>query len=194
MEGAHMTRLRELLSDKPKLAAYVAVAVTAMATATMAYDKIDKVSRMMGGELLTMTQATKMEARANDTIREMARFAVGLKDAGQISDAAAFGDKLREVSSELHSVHYPMPEGKSDRSPDPLAVYADQLQAKGVQLQKAIWALNVWEFLAADGKLDDAEQQRDKVIDILMEIDGADAAGLASESFTWKEVAFSPNP
>ncbi len=190
-----MTRLRELISDKPLLAAYVAVAVTAMTTAPFAYDKIDKVSRMMDGELVTVTQAVKMEARANDAVREMARFAVGLADAGQIADVAAFRDRLREVSSELHSVHYPLPEGKSDRSPDPLAVYAEQLQAKGTQLQKAIWALNVWEFFAADGKLDDAKQQREKLLDILLEGNGASAAGLEFKfDESRMEVAFSSNP
>lgn len=189
-----MTRLRELLSDKPLLAAYVAVAVTAMATGTLAFDKIDKVARMMDGELVTVSQAVKMDGRANEAVKTMTSLVVGLTDAGQINDVAALRDRLREVSSELHSIHYPLPEGKSGRSPDPLAVYADQLQAKGIQLQNAIWALNVWEFLAADGKLDAAEKQRDKLLDILTKVDGAAASGRASETFTWQEVAFSPNP
>jgi hypothetical protein len=194
MEGAHMTRLRELLSDKPKLAAYVAVAVTAMATATMAFDKIDKAARMLDGELVTVSQAVKMDGRANEAVQKMTSFVVGLTDAGQVQDAAAFRERVQKVSDELHSVHYPRPEGKSGRAADPLAVYADQLQAKGVQLQNAIWMLKTWEVSVAAGRSADAEEQRDKVIDILMKVDGAAAAGLASESFTWKEVAFSPNP
>jgi hypothetical protein len=194
MEGAYMTRLRELLSDKPLLAAYVAVAVTAMATGTLAFDKIDKVARMMDGELVTVTQAVKMDARANDAVQEMTRFVVGLKNAGQIEDAVAFREKVQDVSHDLHSVHYPKTEGKSGRAADPLAVYADKLQNKGIQLQNAIWMLKTWEASVANGRPADAEQQRDKVIDILMKVDGAHAAGLASESFKWQAVAFSPNP
>ncbi len=183
-----MTRLRELLSDKPLLAAYVAVAVTAMTTAPLAYDKFDRMSRMMDGELVTVAQAVSLDAHADEAMRDIARFAVGLQSAQQIEDSVAFREKMQEISNELHSVHFSRIGGKSPRTPDPLAVYADQLQAKGVHLQDAIWMLESWEKAAADGNVVEAARRRGKVLDIVLGTE-VDVAGLDSRDFDESRLA-----
>jgi hypothetical protein len=177
-----MTRLSQLFNARPFLAVYVAGAVATVAGGSLAYAEIEQVNRMMNGELVSVAQAVDLDARAKEAMRDMTRFVIGLQSAEQIDDAAAFREKVQDISNELHRVHFPRSGGKSSRSPDPLAVYADQLQGKGVQLQDAIWMLKVWEWAASNGDDARAEESRSRVVDILMDY-GVDAAALGSNSF-----------
>lgn len=163
-----MSRLRQFLSDKPLLAASVAVAVTALAAmAQPAYDKIDRVARTLDGELLTVSQAAYLDESADKAMHDLALLARRLKGADQIDDAAAFRAEMQEVSNRLHRVHYPMAEGKTQRSPDPLAVYADQIQAKGVALQSAIFMVRSWEYATRTGDQAEAASSREVALRVL---------------------------
>lgn len=163
-----MSRLRQFISNKPLVAAYVTVAVTALAAvAPPTYDKIDKIARVLDGELLTVSQAAYINERADKAMRDLAELARNLKGADQIDDAVAFRDEMQKVSNTLHGVHYPMAEGKTQRSPDPLAVYADRLQAKGIALQSAIFMVRAWERATAAGYTTEAEEARDVALRVL---------------------------
>lgn len=165
-----MSRLRQLLSEKPLVAAYVAAAVTALAAvAHPTYDKIDRIARTLDGELLTVSQAAYLDESADKAMHDLAFLASRLKTADQIDDAAAFRAEMQEVSDRLHRVHYPMAEGKTRRSPDPLAVYADQLQAKGVALQSAIFMVRSWEHATRIGSTAEAEEAREVALRVLDE-------------------------
>lgn len=157
-----MTRLQEFVKARPAVASFVAAAIAVSAAVT-----VNHVSRQADGELLSVSQAERIDSRADATMQEMKTVLAGLKGVADVKTAKEFRQQAQALGIDLISTHHKASEGKSGRTPDVLSVYADKIQAKGIKLNNAVSMLRVWEASVQNGDLDRAADARERAFNIV---------------------------
>jgi hypothetical protein len=150
---------------RPAVAGFVAAAI-AVSVAIAGPAAVDYASRMADGELMSASQADRMNVKAETALQDLRATAEHIGGLSDVGAAKAIREKAQLVSNELHSVH-------ARDHVDGLDGYADRLQSKGIVLQDAIWMIRKWEFDIRNGNAKDAEEARATTIGILDRLRGS---------------------
>jgi hypothetical protein len=168
-----MTRLGELLKERPRLLGFATLALASfVAAGNPAYDGTRGWEReyRAGGEtvsIATVEQAEGVKARGNKAVQEVKQFAAQM-DAADLAQVEEMRKKTQLAANSFHS--FSMPGNEADgkyQSGAQLAGYVGQLIERGVVLQHAAWGLQEWEMAVRSERPDDAEQARADLAELL---------------------------